>query len=260
MKVLITTMASSWYKALIPIFTYTAKRANPGCVVRVFDKDELFPKHADTSVGLLRFCVPNSYFHGYDYVYFTDVDFIVLPHKTNVTDYLIRIIKETGQPYAGYRGPRKGRWRGRNKRLAGGVFMATQRWFAGTEPFRKHYVKKCIKGIEYREKDEVYLQRMTTDAMFATPNKVGCFMNGERYNRTYHNIHLGDFKSGFRHRWENMDAMKGKWLLDRNIPRYLELTHDNTFNGLVSEAVKVPEVKKMFDHLTEHLQRRGIIV
>jgi len=260
MKCLICTLASGWYKKFAPIFEYTAKRANPGCDVKVFDKDVLFPDHPDNAVSVLRFCIPNKHFKGYDYIYFTDVDFVFLPHKTSLIDYFKRIVINTRQHYAGYRGPRKHKWKGRDRRMAGGAFMATQKWLALTDEHRKNVVRKCLNGLSYREKDEVYLQRITNDAGFLVPAEVGCFTNGERYNKTYRNLHLGDFKRGFRHRWENMGVMKRKWFLKNNVRKYLELLKDEKFSAIVTEARKEPEIDRIFSHVTEHLQKRGALV
>ena len=64
---------------------------------KIFNKEDIFPDHPDDRVGFLRFCVPNVYFEGYDYVYFTDIDFLFLPQKPGLFDYCIDIMRRSNR-------------------------------------------------------------------------------------------------------------------------------------------------------------------
>jgi len=254
-KTLITSMASGWYKKLIPLFEYTAKKHNPNCDVRVFDKDSMFPGHDNKATGLLRFCVPNECFKGYDFVYFTDVDFIFLHQKPNLIDYYKNNL--CGLPYSGIRGRvafrGRPRWIGDLARMAGGGFLATKKWLEITEERRKIYANNAIEWDKTREHDEIYLQRLCSHAEIPIPRKSRHFYNGKAFDLNYRNIHLGDFKNEFRKRWTKPNRMKRSFLCDKSIGKYMGLCSDAKFLQLRETAMKDPNINEMFQNLKYYL-------
>ncbi len=256
----ITTMVSGWYSAFIPMFEYTAHKFNPGCDVRVFRKDLMYPDHNNNTVNLLRFCIPKANFDGYEYVFFTDVDFIFLPHDKSTVQYHVDILEKDGLEYLGHRGPIKnGKWDGEYARMAGGAFLASQKWLEKTEQLRYEYANKYINGVPTREHDEIYLNRICVKAGYETPKASGHFNGsaGALYDNTYRNLHLGDFKPEFKRRWTNTDRMKVRFLNYENYKAYKKLTtEDNNFVELIYEARKTPEINKIFQNLNNHLERR----
>lgn len=175
MNSLICTMASGWYKKFAPIFEYTAKKYNPGCDVKVFDKDDIFPGYPDRNAGALRFLIPNKYFEGYDYIYITDIDFVFLPHDPPLFNYHIEVMRRTGLPYSAYRGPKSNRgkrkWHGRNTRITGGIVCVSQEWLAITERIRQRMLKKIRKPFTSRCDDEIMLYRIMRCSGLKTPKK-----------------------------------------------------------------------------------------
>lgn len=255
---LITTMVSSWFRGLVPLFEYTAKRAY-NCHVRVFDKDELFPKYHKSTVALLRFLVPNRYFKKYDYVYFTDADFIFVPQRPSLFDYHKRIIKESRVPYSGFRGPVKKKgvqvWRGNYGRIGGGCFMVAQEWFDATRKWREKYLEYIKDKKLYREEDEVYLFSINRKSGLKVPKKPNHFLNGKKFDINYRSLHLGDFKQHFS-RWRKVKTMKRRFLSDACIKGYLKLLEDKEFRTLREKAMLNENIRTLFNNLDHHLSER----
>ena len=146
-----TVCSADNFMYYIPLFAFSIGLAYPDWDVKIFLKgqlkdeiralvpantkiyEEMFLDYPDrvSTCNSLRFLIPSKYFEGYDYVYNTDVDFLIFPHKVTHLRYYSKIIDATGQPYAGARGPiRKPRraealdgWKGKMKRVAGGEVM-----------------------------------------------------------------------------------------------------------------------------------------
>ena len=218
----ITTLITSdnYYKQYVPLFEYTIKKAIPDADVKVFILEELFPGYPKSSVNALRFHIPAEHFKGYKYVYFTDIDFIFLPHKFSLLKYHARIMKNTGQPYSGHRGPVKGRWR-KSPRMAAGAFMVGSDWFKKTAAARRSWKRRLKKGMKYREHDEVMLYDICKKSGMRVPRWKGRFINNKHYDIKYRDIHLGDFK--FSRRFTNFSRMRSKFMTLRNLKNYKKL-------------------------------------
>jgi len=254
-------MAAGWYEGFAPLFEYTAKKFNPDSDVRVFFKRDLFPDHPDNATSILRFCVPNKYFKGYDYVYFSDVDFLFLPQTPTLFDYNINAMSNSNACYAGLRGrmmkDKQPVWDGTQTRIVAAMFMASWNWFVRTEKQREFYVEHSRKGLKYREKDEVYLFKICRDSSLPTPTKVFHFVSGEKYDMKYRMIHLGDFSKN--HRWTKINKMKRKFLIDHNIHEYKKhLMADPGFLSIVEKTRNNPQVHDTIKNLREHIRMRNV--
>lgn len=258
MKILIASLASGWYEHFAPMFVYAGAKYNPGCDVKVFIKRDFFPRHPDSACGLLRYCLPNECFSGYDYVFITDIDIIFLPIKPTTVGYYWKNMEKSGLSYAGVRGSPKSRKRsfdGKNSRISGAGLLVNREWLEKTWPFRERYIRKTINGMAFREKDEIYLQRMTRKAGFPIPMVPGKFTNGQSFDCAYRNLHLGDFK--FLRRWNNIKKMRSWFLPDSNIPLCRKLLKDKKFLLLEKRAsTKSGLIKELFDNLKYHLLSR----
>jgi len=253
-------MASDWYVHLAPIFEYTAKQANEEADARVFYKEEIFPNHEDNAASMLRFCVPNKYFSKYDYVYFTDIDFIFLPQKPSLVRYHKHIIEETGEDNSAYRGRviknGKEKWVKDNTRIGAGGFMATPLWLEKTSAAREWYSKK-YKSIPYREKDENVLYGIFIKSKHEIPSKEYCFVNNKKFDIQYRDVHLGDFKQSFKHRWSRIGKMRKRFLTDSNVGKTIDLFRDKHFRTLMKTAKQSSfHIKEMFNNLEWHLKER----
>lgn len=179
-KVLITTTASNdEFQYYIPLFIYTAKKANPTYDVKVFCHGELrpavanllqrmrnekwvrgnffvlenqfhdIPKIRKSTLNAMRHILPDSELEGYDYQYITDVDFLMFHHKPTLKAWYVSMAEEAGQPYVAARGPlyrphrRKvngGAWKRRFKRIGSGrVFLVLKDWLPKTQKMRDRY-------------------------------------------------------------------------------------------------------------------------
>lgn len=224
----ITTLITSdnYYKQYVPLFEYSAKKANPDADVKVFVLEELFPGYPKSSVNALRFFIPPVNFKDYKYVYFTDIDFIFLPHKRSLVEYHAQVMKNTNQIYSGHRGPVKGRWL-RTPRMAAGAFMVHQSWFKRTAVARKGWKKRLKKGMRYREHDEVMLYDICKKSGLHVPHWKGRFINNKPYDIKYRDIHLGDFKPEFNRRFTNFSRMRRKFMTLRNLKNYKKIYAEN---------------------------------
>jgi len=255
----ITTMVNGWYKHFIPMFEYSAKKAMPDVDVRVYDMDKTFPGYHRSSVNALRFFVDPKEFKGYDYVYFTDVDFIFLPHDNSLFDYHTTILNVQG--YSGHRGPINARnrkfkaWDGDRARIAAGAFMVNQKWFKRTERTRRGILPVIMNGVNLREADEILLQKILVESGYKIPTKAGRFCDGHKYNIKYRDIHLGDFKPLFS-RWKDIKKMRRRFLCDSNVIAYQELKKDPVWIEIVQKACENKHVNNIIRNMRWHMRQR----
>jgi len=256
----IVTIATkgNFYSQFAPLFEYSAKRL--GFQAKVFYLEDEFPELQLKDANAARFLLPMDKLP-WDYVYFTDVDFVFL--NKQLLEYHKNIIGKTRMPYSGHRGPRGGqalnerpfkKWDGKYSRIAAGAFMATREWLKATTTIRKRWLDKVRGGwIRYRESDEIMLQRICVEAQMKTPEEVGCFVGGATYDINMRDLHLGDFK--FK-RWRDIAKMRGKFLTDHNLKKYEALTEDPHFCALRDMACVNPDIGGLFKHLQTHIYRR----
>jgi hypothetical protein len=225
------------------------------------DIEEIFSDYPP-SPSILRFLVPDEKLVKFDNIYFTDVDFVFLPHDgKTLFDYHSIIMRRCGTCYAGHRGPLNAKkylwktWEGSHARISGGAFMASREWFAATRDVRNSVMKRVKKsGLAYREHDEVMLNYICRKSGLPVPTDMGCFICGAKYNIAYRDMHLGDFK--FEKRWVNMSRMRDKFLTDNNARAYRELQDDGDWIKTKNLAAKNPFVKLTLDRADAHVCSR----
>jgi hypothetical protein len=225
------------------------------------DIEEIFSDYPP-SPSILRFLVPDDRLAKYDMVYFTDVDFVFLPHgDKTLFDYHASIMKRCGTCYAGHRGPVSARkypwktWDGAYSRISGGAFMASHGWFSQTRDARDRVLSRVLKsGLKFREHDEVLLYYICAKSGLPTPKDVGCFICGKPYNIAYRDLHLGDFK--FDKRWVNIPRMRKKFLTDGNVKEYAKLSRDPGWLAVKAAASKDPLVRLTLDRADIHVCNR----
>lgn len=241
---IIATSTSNSFQYYIPMFIYTAKTAYPTYYIKVFVHGELsescrnllhrmkslkmcnskwevlenqfqeLPKLRPASLSAMRFILPDSHYKNYDYVYITDIDFLIFNHKPTLKTHYVNMMDEAKQFYVAARSPlrrprrrkiSKSGWIRKFKRLQGGrVFFRVCEWIPKTKAFREKYYKIAIedgndsydkhKFGSYREYDEVMLNRILRQSGIPTPRRSGKYLTNNGLDKTYRDIHLGDFK------------------------------------------------------------------
>ena len=226
-----TVVSPDKYAGFIPLFVYTASRVG---FVQLYLRGPMPPyvqealKHVNSKnynivenafkeypnrvsvCNCLRYLVPEDDFSKFKYVYVTDVDFLMFPHKPTMERYYQKRMAESRGCFQTFRGtirrpfrPRIGLWENKFTRLAGGTVMLKHDWFKKTKAARNYYrhILKHgdhddmdkIPSCSYREYDEVMLFRICLKSGLQTPTKRRVLVGGSRYNIEYRDIHLGDF-------------------------------------------------------------------
>lgn len=233
-----------------------------------------FPNRASTC-NSLRHIIDPSFYKGYSIIYPSDVDFIVLPHKKPHWEYYSNIMSKINTPYAACRGPIKGfrtkpkgvkAWAGKHTRIAAGCSMYKHPEFhKQTANARKYYTKilksgshdkyDTIPSASYREYDEVMLYRICWTSGLRLPGHKDTFLDGNKFDAKYRDVHLGDYKFG--HRWRNKGKMKRIFTKD-SVRAMKRLVEDKDWNSVVEFVSKQDSgrVMKLYRNLLKHLESR----
>lgn len=260
-KTCITTLVNSWYTGFEEMFKYSAKKAMPQTDIKIFHADKLFPGFHGSSVNSLRFFVPEKEFSGYDFVYFTDIDFIFLERDKTLFDYHHKIAEFTRQGCSYHRGPIKARgkavdmWVGQNTRIAAGAVMVNRDWFIRTRTARRRLLPTLKSGVKFREYDETVLYKIFHDAGYTIPQRMGRFCDGRKYNIKYRDLHLGDFKPNFT-RWKRIKRMRRKFLTDDNIMLYEKMRQTPEWQEVVKKSCENEHIRKIINNLNWHMHKR----
>lgn len=172
-----TVCSDNDFQYFIPTFVFTAKRAYPDVVVRVFIKGKLkknlkkiikymkkengmtgikiheneFSEYPDTPYmcNLLRLLIPKKYLIKHRYVLIEDVDFLIFKQNPSHFNYYHKKMEVAKQPVAAFRSailrPRRPEicpngWRGNYKRVVAGTFMIdVVPWLHKTDAALKYY-------------------------------------------------------------------------------------------------------------------------
>ena len=294
-KWLITTVTSSnHYQFFIPSFLYAARRAYPDADVRVYLRGKLkkevrailkkhslgevvedafldYPTRVSTC-NTLRYLIPHKQFKGYDYVFIRDVDFIILPQEPTHLKYFKKVIKKTGEPYAGARGAlrrpyrkhvTKHGWEGDFQRIAMGIVMlrypdfwkACGEWIDRYRDIVKnggHDQFDHQKACSYFEYDEVVFARICKLSHLHIPKKRTHMLNGKKLDRRYRDVHLGDFDN---ERLCKVKKLGGK-LPDRTVTLFKKLEEDKVWQEIVEVCCLNEKVEKVFHRLRKHIKKR----
>jgi len=197
----ITTVVDAAYMPYVPLFVYCANRVYPDCDVKLFLRDPCdydfglkfekvqmfqgFPRYVYNSIAL-RFVVPPAYYEGYDWVYVTDIDMMLMPEQVSIEKFHRDEMVQTGMCYSNslrnvhhYEGSSS----------LSGLHFFDQRWLKKTEEQRARYYDLLAMGIvgTYREYDGVMLYRMAKLSGVGLPRKY-------KLKNRHHGIHLGNFR------------------------------------------------------------------
>ena len=269
-----TVVTADHFQHYIPIFCYTLKRAVQ-CDIKVFLRGHLdsmtkealhvsecypdilqdtfkgFPNNPSTT-NSLRFLVPGIHFGQYEWVYFTDVDFVFLPHEPDFLSYYAKKADVWGEDYWSRRGPKRASGTDeRAKRIAGGCMMVrVPEWFRRTADMRSKMMPKVESGEIglHREDDEMMLWDICAGSGMKCPTK-----KGNRRGKAYKEIHLGDFK--FDGRWGSNRKM-AKRISHGNYLKWYRLEEEEGWQKLCSIVEQDPEIKRILTNVREYMDGR----
>jgi hypothetical protein len=233
--------------------------------------EKAFGEYPKAAVSSLRVLLPYDELKEYDYVYFTDIDFLIFRHKKTLFYYYRKMMEKAYQEYAAPRGaqrmPRSPKitplgWNGAFTRIAIANCMASRQWLLQTDKIRRQYRHLIKKGwhdkydkhkpCSYREYDEVMMYRILRLAKMKRPDWPGYFTCGKKFDTLYRDIHLGDFK--FQKRWRKMGKMLDL-IDDKNIREYKILRKEENWRTLAN-ACSHGTVSKMLKNLDIHVKAR----
>jgi len=286
-KLVVSTVVSADdYQYFIPLFTYSIKKAYPEWNVKIFllgqlaeevkifllDNTEVYENMfldypmRESTCNALRHLIPAKYFEDFDYVYNTDIDFIIFGHERTHLHYYQKVMKENKLSYAGARGPLKRpkrpkitlRWDGNYKRIGAGCLMLkSPEFYDKTAKARRKYREIVKNGekqsCEYREYDEVMFCRICAESGLRTPIEKDHFVGGRKMSSKYRDIHLGDFK--FRKRYHNEEKMK-RILHEENVKKFVELEKDTDWQMRCNSMSQNEKVGKWLGKARKHINSR----
>jgi hypothetical protein len=201
LKTLVVTVVDKQYMAYVPLFVYCFRKAypTPDFDVKIFIMDECsykvncelvplfndFPRFKYSSIAL-RFLIPPLHFKGFDAVYVTDIDMLIMVENPTLDAFHWKEIEQTKLCYSNsLRNP--GHYMG-SKSLSG-LHYATMEFFERTEDERRKYFDLFRQGLLglYREFDGVMLYRICERSGIGLPGKY-------KLIKRHHGIHLGNFR------------------------------------------------------------------
>ena len=231
-------------------------------------------KIGDSTYNALRQLIPAKHFEGCDYLYPTDADFLIFQQKIPHMDYYADVMERIHQPIACARGPLRGIRRtrldgqgwvdGRTRIAAGCLMLKIPEWFDLTREARQYY-RKLVKHQKrdkfdtvpvctYREFDEVMIYRICKMSDIRTPDRKDHFLNGEKMNSIYRDVHLGDFK--FKNRYHNPSKMK-RILRNRNVKNYLNLKNEPEWQRVTDYVSgKSDTIRRALNKLDRYVEKR----
>lgn len=200
MSLCISTVVDSKYMAYLPLFVWCCRKVYPSYTIKLFLRDECpykvkgaelvqsfkdFPRFTYNSIAL-RFVVPPTEYAGFDYVYVTDIDIMIMPERISIEDFHKGEMVASGLNYSNslrnvhhYCGAQS----------LSGLHFASKRWFVDTEKERFKYYNLLKEGVVglYREYDGLMLYRMIENSGLRLPGKYNL-------KKRHHGIHLGNFR------------------------------------------------------------------
>ena len=247
MKLCVSTVVDSRYQNYIPIFLYAMNQSYPEYHIKIFthgilkspvltalhylkyDNYEIheglfdsfhYSKYAPIS---WRFVVPPSCYEGYDNVYITDIDMMIMPEKVDFLYYHLNEMGETGLCYSNSLRNSK-HWKGTESFT--GLHFASKEWFERTEKARQKYEIKLRLGRvgEKREYDGHMLYLMAKESGLEICKKL-------KLAERHHGVHLGNFRL-----FKTMIKLKKRMNVEKCL-KWQEWQRDSMFRkicGLVS--------------------------
>lgn len=204
-----------------------------------------------STTNALRFLAPEVLLTGFDGAYYTDVDFIFLPHEPDFCTYYHHKTQAWDECYWGKRGPNHGLGNSNAmKRIAGGCFFAVPQWYKKTSDLREKMLAavKAGKVGDVREDDERMLWDICAGSGLQCPTrKTNC------RKQKYKEIHLGDFK--FKGRWTSNKKMR-KRINMSNVWKWFRLNDDKAFEKIKNVCCEDDRIAELVNSLDEYMNKR----
>jgi len=264
-KLVISTVVDENYQYYIPLFVLCLSTNYPEYDIKLFTHGvikpevkkaiqiaggncELIPgvfdgwkKHKYSPISW-RFLVPPKYYEGYEFVYITDIDMMIIKEKVSLLKFHKFEMVESGLCYSNSLRNAK-HWNGR-KSLTGLHFFG-RKWLVKTEKARKHYaemVKKGVRGAK-REYDGNMLYKMAKMSGLKLPGKKSLI-------KRHHGIHLGG----------NYRLFSSKYKILKRIDRakckkWLKLKNTEEYKSIYKLISVDPTTKKQLKWLDVHCNR-----
>lgn len=101
-KLCITTVVDNRYWDWVELFTWCCKKSYPEYDVKILKKEDYFPGYPDNgyTTNMLRFMTGRAPYEGYDYVYITDIDMMILPETPSLMEFHLSEMKKSGMCYS----------------------------------------------------------------------------------------------------------------------------------------------------------------
>ncbi len=263
-KLLISTTVDEKYQYYIPLFVLCLSQNYPDYDIKLFTHGkicsevkealkiagdcELVPgvfdgwkKHKYSPISW-RFLVPPEHYEGYDYVYITDIDMMIIKERVSLKRFHLNEMEKTGLCYSNSLRNRK-HWKGR-KSLTG-LHFAKKSWFRKTEKARKHYAKLVKSGTRgrKREYDGSLLFKMAKKSGLRPPRKY-------RLVRRHHGIHLGGNYRLFHSKYKIAKRIDA-----RKVKHWLKLTKTEEYERIYKLISVDKAIKKQLKWLGVHCKR-----
>lgn len=264
-RLLISTVVDEKYQYYIPLFVLCLARDYPKYDIKIFTHGKISAnvkealKVAGGNCMLVkgvfdgwikykyspiswRFLVPPKHYKGYDYVYITDIDMMIIKEKVGLLKFHKMEMKTTGLCYSNSLRNAK-HWKG--TRSLTGLHFFNRAWPKKTEKARKYYAKLVKSGArgEKREYDGSLLYKMAKKSGLGIPGKKPLV-------KRHHGIHLGG----------NYRLFSSKYKIAKRINRqkckkWIKLKATDEFKKIYELVSVDPMVKKQLKWLDAHCKR-----
>ena len=264
-RLCVTTVVDQNYASYIPLFIYTLKTSYPEYHVKLFIHGNL-SQHVKNALALIkydyklvpdlfnkyvkykfspiawRFIIDPKHYKGYDYVYITDIDMMILPEKISLLNFHLNEMGETGLCYSNSK---------RNKkhidghRSLTGLHFASQEWFRKTEKARQKYEELIRTGAlgKEREEDGRILYNMCKESGLKTPEKRPLVMR-------HHGVHMGNWR--LFHSYKKLNKRMGI----EKCRAWLKIRETKTFNNIYRFVSTNPMLREQMEEIDKHCKRR----
>jgi len=194
-KLLITTLIDDRYRDYAELFIWCCHKSYPDYDIKILRKDKVFPDYPDNgyTTNALRMVVPPEHYEGWDYVFITDIDILILRTEPTLLDIrLADMEKDKTVCYANSIRTKSSiftngteSWNG--TQCLSGLHFCTQEWFKRVEPYAKYY-RDYLKAAEVgRGFDGRMLYYMVDQLSLPISPK-------HKLIKRHHGIHIGTFR------------------------------------------------------------------
>ncbi len=197
MKTVITTMTDKRYAFYAELFRWCCKKSYPQYDVIILNKNAVFPGYPDNgyTTNALRFLTGYGPYEGYDNIYITDIDMMILPEIPRLHDFHLREMKNRC-----YSNSLRNKhhtfelngetWNGLYSMT--GLHFCNKEWFDRVEKSAEKYRKFLKTNIVGRGFDGRILYLMAKENGLGLPEK-------HKQIKRHHGIHIGTFRLYDKH-------------------------------------------------------------